>query len=315
MRVAVTGASGMIGRACAVTLAAAGHEVLALGRGPSPNDAALESCGVTWRGTNYEEAGLAGTLGGVDAMVHLASMRPAQMPEAAGYEPWHVANVRPFEALLRAAHSCGVGSLCLASSISVYSSRNTVPYRETEVAAPRSWYGLGKLVCEQVLAMSPAARAGMRWTALRIAHVVGPDRTAASSMLMQFMDLAARGEPLPVWGRGSGARDYVHVSDVVEAIVRCLPAAGPRGVFNVGGGRAVSHLDFALAVAEVYGHPGHVRMEPSRPDDPEHYHMDCSCARAELGWTAHMSLHDAVAALRDELKAASPPAVESLRPL
>ena len=74
MRVAVTGASGFIGRYLVPALAAEGHEVVALGR-QAEGLAPLKGEGVTVRATDYGAGRLADALEGVEAVVHLAGRR------------------------------------------------------------------------------------------------------------------------------------------------------------------------------------------------------------------------------------------------
>ena len=116
MRVAVTGASGFIGRYLVPALAAGGHEVVALGR-EAGGLAPLQGDGVTVRATDYDAGDLADVLKGVDAVVHLAGRRSQRDDDPLSFRPFAETNLNLLETLFFAARDVGASRFVQASTI------------------------------------------------------------------------------------------------------------------------------------------------------------------------------------------------------
>ncbi len=296
MRIALTGASGMLGGACLRHLAARGDQVVALGRGnaappvPPPPGICLYT-------TDYSLADLRLALRDVDAVIHLGALRANPETDRSGCWPYFEANVRSSENLLVAARANGVRSFCLASSIAVYARDHPRPWRESDPPAPISPYGISKLACEHLAALH-GEQGGMRIVALRIAQIVGDDRNRREGMLLQFIARARRQQSLPVWGSGAAARDLVYVEDVARAVLLALDEERASGVYNIGGERAFCNLEVAQTINEVFRNPAGLALDATRPDKAGSQFMNCARARRQLGWQRQWSLRAALEELR-----------------
>ena len=103
----------------------------------------------------------------------------------------------------------------------------------------------------------------MRYTILRLANVYGPGQRAGAGVVSAFADAVLRGEPPVIHGDGLAEREYVHVSDAVEAHVLALRMCGD-GVFNIGTGTARTVREVFEAVARAAGAPARRRPVASR---------------------------------------------------
>ncbi|MFH1330589.1 MAG: NAD(P)-dependent oxidoreductase [Actinomycetota bacterium] len=296
MRVAVTGAAGLLGRATVPLLAEQGHEVLALGRAAARLAERVGS-GAGCRATAYEGDDLREALEGCGAVVHLAGRRGAAVEE--GLVPFVEPNLVLTERVLRCAAAAGVEVACLASSISVYSAGNDLPFAESQEALPASAYGLSKLATEH-LGRQWGAATGGRAVSLRLASLVGAgDETARDRMLATFLDRARRGEPLVLWGEGGGGRDLLYVRDAARAVVAALDPSAPGGALNIGSGRPHAFREVAATVNAVHANPGGLRFDRSRREDQSVAFMDCRRAEEQLGWTPRWTLRSALEDMRD----------------
>ena len=296
MRIALTGASGMLGGACLHQLAARGDQVVALGRGSAaPLVPTLP--GIAHRRTDYSVDDLRLALRDVDAVVHLAALRANAEADRSGCRPYLEANVGSTGNLLIAALANGIRTFCLASSIAVYARHNAQPWRESDPPAPMSHYGISKLACEHLAALY-GEQGGMRVVALRIAQIIGDDRSRQHGMLLRFIALARRQQSLPLWGSGAAARDLVYVEDVVGAILLALDDGRPGGTYNIGGGRAFSNLEVAETINAVFLNPGGLSVDPAHPDEASCQFMNCELAQRQLGWQRQWSLRAALDELR-----------------
>jgi UDP-glucose 4-epimerase len=97
----------------------------------------------------------------------------------------------------------------------------------------------------------------------------------------------AAGEETTIFGDGTQTRDFVHVDDVVAAL---LLAPGRGGVANVGSGTETSVLELHERCRAVSGHAAPGRLAPAREGDVMRSVLDVSLAGRELGWRPRVSL-------------------------
>jgi UDP-glucose 4-epimerase len=203
--------------------------------------------------------------------------------------------------LIHACVEAGVRHFIFSSTAAVYGLPETVPVAEDAPTAPINPYGASKLMTEWIL-RDTAAAADFGYVALRYFNVAGADPLARSGQstrnathLIEVANQAALGQRdhLEIFGDdydtpdGTCIRDYIHVSDLVEAHVLALKHlrdTDDSGVFNLGNARGFSVKEVVEAVKRVTGRPFEIRIGPRRAGDPAHLVADASAARRVLGW-------------------------------
>jgi len=149
-------------------------------------------------------------------------------------------------------------------------------------------------------------RHGIPSVALRYSIVQGPRQsfTNAYSGACRVFCLALHlGRRPPIYEDGRQVRDFVNIHDVVDANLRVLedPRADYR-IFNVGGARPYSVLEFAATVARAFGREVELRPSGSyRFGDTRHIVSDVTQLRG-LGWEPRRTAEDSVAEYRDWLR-------------
>ena len=176
------------------------------------------------------------------------------------------------------------------------------PTGEDKPPDPSSVYALTKYDQER-LCLAVGRAYDLPVVALRLFNVYGPRQALSNPYTGVAAIFSARikaGNPPMVYEDGRQRRDFVSVHDVVAA---CLLALGdPRadfGVFNVGSGEAISVLDLARLLIDLYGKSGELEPEVSgrfRQGDVRHCFADVS-ALARLGYRPAVGLADGLAAL------------------
>ncbi len=169
---------------------------------------------------------------------------------------------------------------------------------EETTVSPGTAYGISKYAIE-LLADRLGRRYGIPTACMRYTYVQGPRNSfynAYSGIARRFALRLLHGLPPVVYEDGQQLRDYVNVGDVARANV--LVMEDPRadfGVFNVGGGRAVTVLEFARIMLRSFGSdleplvPGEFRM-----GDTRHTVSDVSRLRS-LGWEPAVPVEQNVA--------------------
>jgi len=110
------------------------------------------------------------------------------------------------------------------------------------------------------------------------------------------MEHAFTGEPLTIWGDGSTVRDFVHVSDVADAMARATLYAGDQAVINIGSGRGHTLLEIVSKVEAATGKTIDLKPEPDRPIDVLVNVLDASLAARELDWRPVKTIEEGLAA-------------------
>jgi UDP-glucuronate 4-epimerase len=177
-----------------------------------------------------------------------------------------------------------VKHLMLASTSSVYGANPDVPFRETDMTDhPLTIYSASKKATELV-AHSYAHLWNIPTTAFRFFTVYGP-WGRPDMALFKFVDAMLKGEPIDVYNHGKMERDFTYIDDLVEGIVRLIPAVPVRGapvaacdslspvapfrVVNIGNGQPVTLTAFIEAIEHSLGRTA-VRnyMDMQRGDVP-----------------------------------------------
>ena len=241
LRVAVTGASGLIGTALVERLRRDGHTVIRLVRHePRADDEA--------RWDPMTGAVDPSALDGTDAVVHLAGESVAQ--------PWTEAKKRAIrqsridttrhltDTLARRSHPPRV--FVCASAVGFYGSRGDEVLHEGSTPGDDFLAGV---VREWEAATGPATRAGIRVVKLRLGVVLSPRGGALGTMLLPFR--------MGVGGRAGSGRQWmswISLDDAVEVVVRAITDDEMSGPVNVVAG-AVRNADFARALGHALSRP------------------------------------------------------------
>lgn len=146
----------------------------------------------------------------------------------------------------------------LASTRLVYGKPRSLPVGEAHPLSPESMYAAHKLCTEhyhQIYAMQGA----ITYTICRISNPYGRDERRSGKnhcVLNQMIQTALSHKPLTIFGDGKQIRDYIHIRDLVEALLLCgEQQAAVNEVFNIGSGEGVSMLDAAMQIASIADAP------------------------------------------------------------
>jgi UDP-glucose 4-epimerase len=300
MRYLVTGGAGFIGSHLTERLLADGDEVIvvdSLVSGTTANLEHLDGARLRFEQLDVRETGrLSDLLAGVDGVFHLAALADI-VPSVERPGDYHGANVDGTFSALEAARAAGVKTFVYAASSSCYGIPDTYPTPETAPIRPQYPYALTKAVGEQyVLHWSSVYR--MQALSLRLFNVYGPrSRTSGTygAVFGVFLAQKLAGQPFTVVGDGTQTRDFVFVTDVVDAFARAARSDRSGVVLNVGTGNPQS----VNRLVELLG--GEVTFVPKRPGEPDSTQADATRIRELLEWSPSVSFEDGVAEMLEHI--------------
>ncbi len=251
MRVLITGATGTIGLALADALSARGDQVVALSRDPERGQRVLGD-GVEVHAWPEPETAPppAQALAGTDAVVNLVGEPVAQRWTDTAKERIRTSRVRPTQALVSALTSLPEPdrprALISQSAAGYYGHRGDAPLDEQASAGDDF---LAKVV---VAWEGEAASAGgsMRVACTRTGVVLSPSGGALAKMLPFFK--------LGIGGPVAGGQQYVpwiHLDDVVGAIVHCVDHEDATGPVNLTAPNPVTNARLSRALGHALGRP------------------------------------------------------------
>lgn len=253
MRIALTGASGLVGGWIARAATAAGHQVTPLSR-------------PAYRLGDYPD------LHGFDALIHAAFQHiPGQYRGGEGDDPdsFVRANLDGSVRLFQAARDAGVGRVLFLSSRAVHDGRDPGPLPDDLTPAPINLYGEVKAAAEQVLAQMHAP--GMMTASLRPTGVYGPGQPQKWAGLIR--DFTAGMTPPP------RVATEVHGADLARAALDVLGDPAMSGSYNV----SDLVLDRRDLCAEIAALTGCETPLPVRAD-ARALRLPVGTRLADLGW-------------------------------
>jgi len=305
MQAVVTGASGFIGSHLVDGLLRAGYRVKALGRqlpGLISVEAQLHPDLTLSSVPLADGLALQQTLEGSRVVFHLAC---GSLPQTSNRDPQADVQVNLLGSLnlLEAARLTDVKRLVMVSSGgTVYGVPREVPIPETHPTDPICSYGITKLAIEKYVALYRQLH-GLEAVVLRVANPFGPRQRldATQGVVPVFLGRALRGDPLQIWGDGTTVRDFLDVSDVVEALLMAARSQSDEYLFNIGSGQGLSLNQLVGLLETQLQRSLNVEYLPSRGCDVPTNVLCIERAKQALGWTPRVSVAEGLQRLCDSL--------------
>jgi len=249
---------------------------------------------------------------GVSAVVHLAGLGGGRASVDRARAVAEVAYLGALN-LLESAHRWGAYTFVYGSTSAVYGTTSGAPAAEDATPCrPVSPLGAAAVAAE-ALGHAYHRLYGVAVTCLRMFTVYGP-RQRPGTAVREVADRLAGGARVPCFGDGTSTRDYVHVDDVVAALVAALDAALPYEVINVGSGRATPLAGLIELVAAAMGATARVEALPEQPGDVTSVCADVAKAGRLLGWHAGVALESGLAGFVRWYRGEAVPGVTSRHP-
>jgi UDP-glucose 4-epimerase len=195
--------------------------------------------------------------------------------------------------LLQACTKHGVRKVVYASTGgALYGEGRQLPATEDHPVNPESPYGASKHTVEHYLYLWKLLH-GLDYTVLRYPNVYGPRQNphGEAGVNAIFIGLMLEGKRPRIFGDGNAVRDYLYVSDVVDANVTALER-GSGEMLNLGTGIGTSVNDIIRELQTILEFREEAIFEPARAGEIQRIYLDASRARQVLDWAPQISFSD-----------------------
>jgi UDP-glucose 4-epimerase len=306
----ILGGCGFIGRHVALLLAQRRHKVVIADRlEPDfkfPPDVERR---ISWQRLEFASADWDRLIQQAEVIHHYVW---TSLPASANFNPFGdlSANVGGTLALLEAMRHKGGGRIVFASSGgTVYGRLLKHPVPEDHPMMPITAYGAGKATAEIYLGLYRMLH-GIDCRVARISNPYGPGQAIARGQgaVTTFLNRALNKHPIVIWGDGEVVRDYIHITDVAEAVVRLAlrPDVKDFHTYNIGSGVGLSLNTIVAEIEKALNRRLEVRREAGRAFDVPISILDISRAKNALGWMPRLSFAEGIARTIADLRNNSP---------
>ena len=300
MKFLVTGGAGFIGKHLIVELLRDDHNITIFDNfsSSSKNDVVhlLENGVNLVTGDILDYDLLLKSMSNYDFVIHLAAQTSVEQ-SIVDPETTIDINVEGTVNVLKSCVKTNVKGLISTSTAAVYGSSPT-PISETSQPNPISSYGASKLVTEYNL-QAFSRFFGLNCISLRLFNVYGNGQSTDAGVIRKFLKNISEKIPLEIFGDGTQTRDFVHISDVIQAFycaIRNIEAK--RGeVYNIGSGSATSINELASLLISSKEKDLQVIHKPALEGEIKDSKADISLAENDIGYSPQVSLSNGLANL------------------
>ncbi len=192
----------------------------------------------------------------------------------------------------------------VSSGGAIYGEAEQMPIPENHALNPKGVYGLGKLVVESYLKAYSNSH-DLDYLVFRPANPYGLYQNPRSGVgaVTTFLSKAINNQEIEVWGDGTVVRDYLYISDLVDALM-CAMNHNPLRYreFNVGSGVGVSLNQVISEIESFLNKPLKLNYRSGRAIDSRQIVLDNSRCASQFAWRPKVTLSEGIQLTYDYLK-------------
>ncbi len=228
----------------------------------------------------------------INLVCHQAAQAIVRSPRADPFTYEH-SNIRGTLNIFELSRLHKVKTVVFASSSSVYGDSPKSPFRETDPTdIPVSLYAATKK-SDELLARAYNHVYGLHITALRYFNVIGmwcrPDLAP-----YKFIEMVVAGKEIHMYNYGKMTRDFVHVDDVVDGIIKAFEKNLAIDAINIGYGKPTPVPKIVSIIEKETGIRAKVKLMPLPKEDVVNSYSNVDYAKKVLGWKPHVKFEDAM---------------------
>jgi nucleoside-diphosphate-sugar epimerase len=295
MRILITGINGFIGQHLAIELLKRGHAVIGLGRNKK---SAVLNITKYYSGSVLDKKVVGKAVSGADAIVHLAALTAHKDIIENRFEALEI-NLTGTKNILDAYTKSKTAKKFLYSSTGkVYGEIQQVPITEDHPTKPLNILGKSKLIAEHLIDFYNDKQKA--YIILRVFNIYGPQQKK-NFLVPTILEQLHKKEL--VLGDIDAKRDYVYISDLIDAFVLALEKNIPKGIsiFNIGTGIGTSAAEIVKHISDLKKVKFNIKSnkELFRSDEMKDEYGSYEKVQRELGWKPKVTLNEGLKRVLD----------------
>lgn len=289
MKIIITGGSGFLGRHLCRALSVAGHSIKNIDLVNNPEFPTIIA-------DVRDKDRMMAEIVDADLVFHLASLIEAGESVK---EPFKFIdyNLNGTLSVMEAMRVNNIKNFIFSSSAAIYGEPIRVPIKEDDRTIPINPYGMTKLAMEGLLS-SYVNSFGFSGVALRYFNLYGPEEhhQPETHAIPRFIDQIINEKEVTVWGDGQHLRDYVYISDIVEAHLKAIELTQVQPnqyhYLNLSTQQPASVIGVIEQLEVLIGKKATITHFPDRPGDPRVLTADATKAKEVLNWESKVNLEE-----------------------
>ena len=293
MKVLIIGGNGFIGTHLVDTFLQHGHKVRVFDYSLDKFRDKIKD--VDYRIFNFDNiAELTESLTDIDIVYHLAG---SSVPSTSNLDPTMeiqknlLPTIRLLEIMVKLKRK---KIIFFSSGGTVYGNPVSSPTDENQYLAPISSYGIIKVTIEYYLKLYERLY-GIKALIIRPSNPYGPRQghQFTQGIISTFLRELQLDEELTVFGDGKSTKDYIYISDLVDACYK-LSLSYDSGEYNIGSGVGVSINEIIKVISDVTNKHPKIKYTESKKYDVRNFVLDTSKLKKAIKWLPAISLRDGI---------------------
>lgn len=287
MKILITGGSGYIGSKLSAALKQKGHEVEIFDQ---PKDI-------------RNKAEIDAAVKDKDIVYHLAALANLSYTDTHPEETFDV-NVK---GTINVADACANNKVLLnfISTSCIYGEPLEIPSIEDSLINPSDSYAASKASGEWAIKAWRMSK-GLDYNILRLGTVYGPglgNQIRTDTAIPVFLLNVIQGKKIPILGTGKEIRNYIHIDDLIEALVAVTEKGIRNEMINIAGIEQISVLDIARTALKLAGLPDdYIEFNSARKNNFKYQFVNIKKAEKLLGWYPKIRFEHGMAELYEWIK-------------
>ena len=226
---------------------------------------------------------------GADYVFHLAALAQV-IPSMKNPKKYYKNNVIGTLNVVEAAKKVKIKKLIYAASSSCYGTPKKLPTSEKDNIDLKHPYAITKFIGEEIV-MRYASMFKMPNISLRFFNVYGPRLdilSQYSAVIGNFIWQTKNKKPLTIVGDGKQTRDFIHVDDLVGALLKLIKSKSVNKIFNLGSGKRTS----INTIAKIFG--GKKKFIPLRSGEVKNSQASILKIKKEINWKPQIPIQEGI---------------------
>ena len=229
---------------------------------------------------------------GADYVFHLAALAEI-IPSIKNPKKYFKNNVIGTLKVVEAVKKVKIKKLIYAASSSCYGTPKKLPTSEKDRIDLKNPYAVTKFIGEEII-MKYAEMFKMPNISFRFFNVYGERLNVSGqygAVISNFLSQTKNKKPLTIVGNGKQTRDFIHVDDLANALIKVLKSKHTNKIYNLGSGRKTS-INY---IASIFN--GKKKFIANRPGEPKDSLANISKLKKDLKWRPKISIETGITKL------------------